>query len=270
VQIPLPDVKGRTDILELYLSKIAYDPSIDCDIMARLTFGMSGADLANLVNSAMLNAIKVGRSAMTMEDFSIAKDRHLIGVERSSKSITEEDKLKVAIHETGHALTGILTEGCLPIYKATILPRGDSLGVTVTLPDHEIHNYTRKEIIAKIDMQMGGRAAEEIFFKKSDMTSSCADDLKIASEAAYQTIRAGIFEEFGIHASPSLINVQEGVEQRNLVDFAVREVLTKSYERVKALLTTNKGLVEFVSQQLLKRETLTGEEIQDLVTQYRS
>jgi ATP-dependent Zn protease len=119
-------------------------------------------------------------------------------------------------------------------------------------------------------MQMGGRAAEEIFFTKSDMTSGCSHDLSTASKRAYSIIRSGIFEEFGIHASPSLINVKEGVEQRNLVDSAVREVMTKSYERVKALLTTNKGLVEFVSQQLLTRETLSGEEIKDLIAQYRS
>mmetsp|Transcript_20432 Transcript_20432/g.38244 ORF Transcript_20432/g.38244 Transcript_20432/m.38244 type:complete len:579 (-) Transcript_20432:2297-4033(-) len=270
IEIPLPDVKGREDILDLYLSKVNHDDTVNKEIMAKLTFGMTGADLANVINISILHALKLGNTLMTMEDFNYAKDRIVIGVERTSRGISEEDKLKIAIHEIGHALTGTLTDGCQPVYKTTILPKGDKIGVTITIPDHEIHNQTRKSTLALIDMAMGGRVAEEMFYSTTHLTLSCQDDMKSASDRAYRIIRSGIFDEYSIHASPRLLQTEEGEEQRNAVDRAVNDMMTKSYERVKQLLLANKDLVDFIASHLQKRETMTGEEIKELINQFRS
>mmetsp|Transcript_20433 Transcript_20433/g.38246 ORF Transcript_20433/g.38246 Transcript_20433/m.38246 type:complete len:577 (-) Transcript_20433:2299-4029(-) len=270
IEIPLPDIKGREDIIDLYLSKVNHDDSVNKEMMAKLTIGMSGADIANIINISILHAINHGNSSMTMEDFNYAKDRKLIGVDRTSMIRSDEDKRKIAIRETGHALTGILTEGCHPIYKCTILPKGSTLGKTISVPDHEIHNHTRKSVLAEIDMALGGRVAEEIFYSKTHMTVGSQSELKKASSRAYQIIRSGIFEEYGIHGSPDLFQIQEGEEQQNAVDRAVNDMMTKSYERVKQLLLANKDLVDFIASHLQKRETMTGEEIKELINQFRS
>lgn len=267
IDIPLPDIKGREQIIELYLSKIKFDISVDKTTIARGTTGMTGADLANLVNLAMLNAVKEGRKECSSVDIEVARDRIFMGVERRSHFLTPEEKMNTALHEVGHALTAYLTELYDPIHKITILPRGHALGVTMFLPEKDRYSETRKQILAAIDVSMGGRAAEEIFFGKDKMTEGCSDDLRKSTEIAYYHVKGGMFND-----KTGLINVNaleyEGIDQRNAIDKVVKDILNESYQRVLAKLRKNRDVLQSVATVLVEKETLTGEEFKGLVKDF--
>ena len=154
---------------------------------------MTGADLANLINIAMVNAVKNNKKKCDNSDLEFAKDRVLMGVHRRSLVMTPEEKMNTALHEVGHALTAVLTDGAEPLHKTTILPRGDSLGLTMLLPEKDKISMNRKQILASIDVMMGGRAAEELFLGRNHITTGCSDDLHKATQLAYHHVKGGMF-----------------------------------------------------------------------------
>lgn len=267
IDVPLPDKKGRAQILDLYLKKIYHDESITSEIVAKSSIGMTGADLANLVNLAVLNAVKEGRSACNIHDVEVSIDRIYMGVERRSLTLNDEEKLNTAIHEVGHALAAVYTKGADPLHKTTILPRGPSLGMTVSLPDKDKVSINREEVLAKIDVAMGGRAAEEIFLGVDNITTGCSDDLSKATQIAYHHVKGGMFDEI-----TGLVNLhsvdKEGSEQRAVIDDTVKKILDESYNRVKNKLVSNKSLLIHLAKNLVEKETLTKDEFTHIMSEF--
>ncbi|CAD8090634.1 unnamed protein product [Paramecium primaurelia] len=266
IHVPLPDVKGREQIFSYYLQKIKYDiQKVLPSNLARQTSGFSGADIQNMVNVAILNAIKYDRQIATTEDFEFAIDRIAMGVGRKNMHVSDKEKLMTAYHEGGHALTSLLTEGAMPLHKVTILPRGGALGFTSMLPEKDQLNYTRKGIIASIDVAMGGRAAEDLFLGKDDITSGCSNDLAKATDLAYMFVK-----QLGMDDKISLISIQSDRVKTSdqfdyMVDMEVKKILEESYNRVKNLLKVNESKLKDLATELVKRETLSAEEIKKLL-----
>ena len=263
VNIPLPDLRGRTEIIDLYLSKTTHDAEITPGNIATKTTGMTGAELANVVNIAALNAVKEGRTSCTMEDFENSIDRIKIGLAIRSYSMSEEEKMNTIYHELGHAVVGYFTQGAGEIHKVTILPRGMSLGHTSIIDPKESQQSTREEMLAHIDVCMGGRAAEEIFFGKENISAGCSSDLNNATRAAYYALRTGIFME-----GASYQDIRElGEDQRNVVDREVSNILDRSYERAKELIQDKVGLIEKLAMVLKEKETINKEEFINIANQ---
>jgi ATP-dependent metalloprotease len=184
VPVPLPDVKGRSQILKVHMKGVNVAPNVNTDIIARGTPGMSGADLANLVNQAAIKASKDASKFVKTEHLEWAKDKINMGAERRSAVITDESKKLTAYHEGGHALAAIYTKGAMPLHKVTVIPRGNALGITFQLPDGDVTGRTRKELIATLDVCMGGRVAEEIIFGPNEVSTGASSDLSNATATA--------------------------------------------------------------------------------------
>ncbi|CAD8199289.1 unnamed protein product [Paramecium pentaurelia] len=266
IHVPLPDVKGREQIFSYYLKKIKFDEKkVLPSNLARQTSGFSGADIQNMVNVAILNAIKNERQIAITEDFEFAIDRISMGIGRKNMHVSDKEKLMTAYHEGGHALTSLLTDGAMPLHKVTILPRGGALGFTAMLPEKDQLNYTRKGIIASIDVAMGGRAAEDLFLGKDDITSGCSNDLAKATDLAYMFVK-----QLGMDDKISLISIQSDRVKTSdqfdyMVDMEVKKILEESYNRVKTLLKTNENKLKELATELVKKETLSAEEIRKLL-----
>ena len=264
IDVPLPDLQGRTEIVQLYLDKIVHQKKIDPSIIARKTMGMTGADIANIINIAALHAVKEGGTVCLLEDIDYAIDRVKIGIEIRSYSMSEEEIMNTAYHEVGHALVAYLTKGTGDLHKITILPRGPSLGHTSILDTKENREFTRQEIMAQLDMLMGGRAAEEVFFGKQNITSGCASDLKHATRMAYEAIKTGMFGDRVGYAYPQDLE-QVSDSKRNEFDRTVSTLLSESYERAIEILCKNKDLVNKLAATLRENETLTKKQFDDIV-----
>lgn len=268
IDIPNPDIKGRTEILELYLSRVYVDPSVNKEEVARGTVGLTGADLANLVNIAMLHAIKNGRSAMTWHDIEFAKDRIYLGVERGSLALTAHDKHLTAIHEAGHALTAHFNKNAHPVHKITILPRGPALGVTHMLPKRDKVSITREEILAQVDVSMGGRVAEELIFGKDKLTSGCESDMQSATEMLYHHVSGGIFNELTGPMNTRIFGERLPPKTSELVMETVNSLMNQSYERTFAFLKSKQKVLEMLAKELVERETLDRNEFLRIVEKY--
>jgi ATP-dependent metalloprotease len=267
INIPLPDIKGREDIFKLYISKVSHDPSVDVGDMARMTFGNTGADIANLVNMAVLNSVKEGRDAFTMEDFELAIERTLMGVDRRSLVVTDEEKMNTALHEIGHVLTTLLTKGANRLYKVNILPRGNALGVTISVLEKDYHFTSMQELLARVDVSMGGRCAEELFTGRENLTTGCGGDMTSAIQNTYYAVSSGMFSDLtGIVFASSL--EEEGQTQRDLIDKSVEQVLKESRLRVMKLLKDNSGLCLYLAKHLKEKESLSAEQVLQLVEDY--
>ncbi|CAD8076415.1 unnamed protein product [Paramecium primaurelia] len=266
IHVPLPDVRGREQIFSYYLNKIKFDEKkVLPTNLARQTSGFSGADIQNMVNVAILNAIKYDRQIATTEDFEFAIDRISMGIGRKNMHVSDKEKLMTAYHEGGHALTSLLTDGAMPLHKVTILPRGGALGFTAMLPEKDQLNYTRRGIIASIDVAMGGRAAEDLFLGKDDITSGCSNDLAKATDLAYMFVK-----QLGMDDKISLISIQSDRQKTSdqydyMVDMEVKKILEESYNRVKTLLKSNENKLKSLATELVKKETLSAEEIRKLL-----
>ncbi|KAG9476657.1 hypothetical protein GDO78_003264 [Eleutherodactylus coqui] len=229
VTVPRPDVKGRTEILELYLAKIKYDPSIDAEIIARGTVGFSGADLENLVNQAALKAAVDGKDMVTMTEMEFAKDKILMGPERRSVVIDDKNKTITAYHESGHAIIAYFTKDAMPINKATIMPRGPTLGHVSLLPEKDRWNETRSQLLAQMDVSMGGRVAEEIIFGPEYVTTGASSDFTNATKIAKLMVtRFGMSEKLGVmtYSDTSKLSpeTQAAIEQEVRTLLKVRSV----------------------------------------------
>lgn len=260
VQVPLPDLKGRKEILELYLSRVPRSPMVNSTIIARGTPGSSGADLYNLVNSAAVKAALDGRPHVSMKELEWAKDKVLMGSERKSAVMTEQNRKLTAYHEGGHALMAVHTPHAFPIHKATIVPRGMALGMVHQLPENDVLNYSKAELFAQIDVCMGGRVAEEIIFGPEYITTGASNDLSKATSIARQMV-----VKYGMSERVGPLEVSEkaklSAETRRVVDAEVKSILETSYERTRKTLKERETQLHAVAQALLKYETLTADEI---------
>ena len=249
VIVPNPDVGGREKILKVHMRKVPLAPDVDPRVLARGTPGFSGADLANLVNEAALRAARVGKRLVTMADFEYAKDKVLMGTERRSMAMTDEEKKLTAYHEAGHALVAMHVPKSDPLHKVTIIPRGRALGVTMQLPERDHLSHTKQFLESRLAIMFGGRIAEEIIFGPENVTTGAASDIQVATQTARGMITAfGMSEKLGRvryqaneqevflgHAVTQTQNVSEATAQ--LIDQEVRRLIEEAEGRAKQILT---------------------------------
>ncbi|MEM8803582.1 MAG: ATP-dependent zinc metalloprotease FtsH, partial [Pseudomonadota bacterium] len=275
VQVPNPDIKGREKILGVHARKVPLGPDVDLRIIARGTPGFSGADLANLVNEAALMAARVGRRFVTMEDFENAKDKVMMGSERRSMVMTEDEKKLTAYHEAGHAVVGLNVPQHDPIHKATIIPRGRALGLVLSLPERDQLSVTLTKYKSKIAMAMGGRVAEELIFGPENVTSGAASDIQQVTRIARAMVtQFGYAEELGYidyaneqqsHLGAYSGGKEHSDEMQNIIDQKVKALVDEGYEEAKRILTEKADDLERLAQGLLEYETLTGNEITKVI-----
>jgi cell division protease FtsH len=275
VVVPLPDIRGREQILMVHMRKVPIAPDVKADILARGTPGMSGADLANLVNEAALFAARRNKRFVEMDDFEAAKDKIFMGAERRSMVISPEDKKKTAYHESGHAVIGMTLEGCDPVHKVSVIPRGRALGVTWSLPELDRFSLYRDQMLANIAMLFGGRVAEEIFV--GNISTGASNDFERATQIARDMVtRYGMSEALGpmvygenegeVFLGRSVTthkNISETTMQK--VDAEIRRILDQQYAVATKILTEGRDKVEAMTAALLEWETIDADQIADIM-----
>ncbi|MDO8983130.1 ATP-dependent zinc metalloprotease FtsH [Cypionkella sp.] len=274
IHVPHPDIKGREKILSVHARKVPSGPDVDLRVIARGTPGFSGADLANLVNEAALLAARVGRRFVTMSDFENAKDKVMMGAERRSMVLTDEQKEHTAYHEAGHAIVGMALPKCDPVYKATIIPRGGALGMVVSLPEIDRLNWHKDECKQKIAMTMAGKAAEILKWGEDTVSNGPSGDIQQASGLARAMVmRWGMSDAVG---NIDYAEAHEGyqgktaglsvsAETKMLIEQEVKGLIDEGYETARRILTERAEGFERLAKGLLEYETLTGEEIRKVV-----
>ncbi|MGD0975982.1 MAG: ATP-dependent zinc metalloprotease FtsH [Candidatus Korobacteraceae bacterium] len=274
VVVSRPDVRGREEILRVHTRKIPLNDDVDLTVLARGTPGFSGADLANMVNEAALNAARQNRKTVLMYDFELAKDKVLMGAERKSMILSDEEKKVTAFHEAGHALVAVLSKDADPLHKVTIIPRGMALGVTMQLPLDDKHTYTRDYLETRLAIMMGGRLAEELFL--GTMTTGAGNDIEQASELARKMVC-----EFGMSGlgpitfgkkEEQIFLGREISQHRDFsedtavkIDSEVRRLVDESYNAAKGILENNRQALTDIANALLEREVLDAHEVQMLL-----
>jgi cell division protease FtsH len=271
VVVPLPDIKGREQILNVHMRKVPLANDVESHIIARGTPGFSGADLANLVNESALFAARRNKKLVDMHDFEDAKDKIIMGAERKSMVMKEEEKRNTAYHESGHAIIARLIPGTDPVHKVTIIPRGRALGVTMQLPEEDRYSYTKDYLMSQIAILFGGRVAEEIFMHQ--MTTGASNDFERATDLARKIVtRFGMTLEMGPvvygeneseiflgRSVTSTKHVSEATMQK--IDETVRGILESQYNLARQLLTDNADKVELMAKMLLEKETINTQDI---------
>ncbi len=277
VVVSLPDIMGREKILKVHAKKISMAPDINLRTIARGTPGFSGADLANLVNEAALLAARKNKRIVTSVEFEEAKDKVMMGAERRSMVMTDEEKKLTAYHEAGHAIVTINEKAAYPIHKATIIPRGRALGMVMQLPEKDEVSQTREQLHAQMAIAMGGRVAEELIFGDDKVTTGAASDIEQATKRARAMVmRAGLSKELGpiaygeneeeVFLGRSVARQQNMSEETaKKVDAEIKKFVEKGYERAKKVLNEKIDDLHKLAKALLTYETLTGNEIKDLI-----
>src|SRR6266852_402818 len=274
VVVARPDVKGREEILRVHTRKVPIADDVDLSIIARGTPGFSGADLANLVNEAELWAERQNRKFVMMSDFEMSKDKVLMGVERKSMILSDEEKKNTAYHEAGHALVAAMTPGADPVHKVTIIPRGMALGLTMQLPEDDKHTYTREYLEAMLAVLMGGRSAEEIFL--GHITTGAGNDIERATDIARNMVCEWGMSELGPLAygkkDEAIFLGREIAQHRDYsedtaiqIDKEVKRIVNEGYENAKKLLLNNRDKLERIAQALLVREVIDANEVKLLM-----
>nr|GEX73071.1 ATP-dependent zinc metalloprotease FTSH 11, chloroplastic/mitochondrial [Tanacetum cinerariifolium] len=257
-----PDVKGRQEILDLYLQDKPLADDVDVKAIARGTPGFNGADLANLVNVAAIKAAVDGAEKLNASQLEFAKDRIIMGTERKTMYLSEDSKKLTAYHESGHAIVALNTDGAHPIHKATIMPRGSALGMVTQLPSNDETSVSRKQLLARLDVCMGGRVAEELIFGSDHITTGASSDLQSATELAqYMVSSCGMSDAIG----PVHIKERPGSEMQSRIDAEVVKLLRDAYERVRSLLKKHEKSLHTLANALLEYETLNAEEIKRIL-----
>eukprot|EP00963_Diacronema_lutheri_P013809 scaffold2732_cov346-Pavlova_lutheri.AAC.6 len=271
VVVPNPDVEGRKQILQSHFRGVKKAPDVDLEVIARGTPGFSGADLSNLVNVAALRAATLKLAAVNMESLEYAKDRIMMGTERKSAVISEENRRLTAYHEGGHALVALHTEGAHPVHKATIVPRGVSLGMVMQLPEKDETSISKQQLLAKLDVCMGGRVAEEMIFGDKNVTTGASSDLQQATRLARAMVtKYGFSPALGLAAQDYEDDGKSmSSETRVLVENEVKGLLDGAYARAKAILQGNEKELHVLAKSLLEKETLTGKQIRELLVSAR-
>jgi cell division protease FtsH len=277
VVVPLPDIVGREQILKIYSKKISIGPNVKLKTIAKGTPGFSGADLANLVNESALLAARKNKRVVTMQEFEDAKDKVMMGAERKSMVMTEDDKKLTAYHESGHAIVALNEKASDPIHKATIIPRGRALGAVWTLPERDKYSHSREYLEANISKAMGGRIAEELIFGHNKVTSGAASDIQMATKLAKDMVtRFGMSNELGpltygenedeVFLGRSITRQQHiSEETAKKVDAEIKKIVDTGYKRAKKILTEKIDDMHKLAKALTLYETLTGDEITDLI-----
>ena len=273
VVVPNPDVLGRERILQVHMKKVRVGPDVDARVIARGTPGFSGADLANIVNEAALLAARSGKRMVSMIDFEAAKDKVMMGAERRSMVMTEDEKKLTAFHEAGHALVGHFSPASDPIHKATIIPRGRALGMVMRLPEGDRISVSREKLEADIAVAMGGRVAEELIFGHDKVTAGASSDIEQATKIArHMVTHWGMSDKLGPisygenqqevflgHSVTQTKNVSE--ETAQLIDAEIRQLVDTGYEKARSLISDHIDRLDDLANALLEHETLTGDEI---------
>ena len=273
VVVGLPDVRGREEVLRVHVKKVPIADDVNLNVLARGTPGFSGADLANMVNEAALNAARANRKQVTMYDCELAKDKVLMGAERKSMLLTDEEKRVTAYHEAGHALVSVKRDHSDPIHKVTIIPRGMALGVTVYLPDDR-HNYTREYLETRLATAYGGRVAEEIFLNQ--MSTGAGSDIESATDLArrmvceYGMSRLGPLtfgkKEEQIFLGREIAQHRDFSEETaRQIDLEVRRLIDEAYQSAHSIIDSNRDVMHRIAAALLERETIDAEEVRMLI-----
>mmetsp|Transcript_21683 Transcript_21683/g.60293 ORF Transcript_21683/g.60293 Transcript_21683/m.60293 type:complete len:661 (+) Transcript_21683:653-2635(+) len=265
VVVPNPDIEGRRQILEAHFKNVPKAKDVDLKVIARGTPGFSGADLANIVNIAALKAARDGSDAVTQTNLEYAKDRIIMGAERKSAVISEQNRKITAYHEGGHALVAMFTEGALPVHKATIVPRGMALGMVTQLPDSDNTSISRRQLLAKLDVCMGGRVAEELIFGEKEITTGASSDFEQATKMAQAMVT-----KYGMSGSLGAVSLEYenqamSSETRKLVEAEVEALVKSAYENAKRILKTHEKELHTLANALLEHETLSGQQITEML-----
>ena len=278
VTVGLPDIRGREQILKVHMRKVPIDDRVEASVIARGTPGMSGADLANLVNEAALFAARSGRRLVIMEHFEKAKDKIMMGAERKSMVMSEKERSNTAYHEAGHAIVGRLMPQHDPVYKVSIIPRGRALGVTMFLPEEDRYSFSKQQILSQICSLYGGRIAEEMTLGKEGVTTGASNDIQRATEMARNMVtKWGLSEELG----PLLYSEDEGEvflgrsaasqaktvsgDTAKAIDKEVRNIIDTCYAKAQGVLEKHKDMMEMMKDALMEYETIDSKQIDDIM-----
>ena len=277
VVVPLPDIRGREQILKVHMRKVALGDNVKANIIARGTPGFSGADLSNLVNEAALFAARANKKLVDMEEFERAKDKIMMGAERRSLVMSEEEKRLTAYHEAGHAIVGRLVPSHDPVYKVTIIPRGRALGVTMFLPEEDRLSYSKELLDSQISSLFGGRIAEELIFDASKVTTGASNDIERATQLARNMVtKWGLSEKLG----PLTYSEEEDEvflgrsitqhkaisdETSHAIDKEIRNIINKNYKRSEQILKKNIDKLHLMADALIKYETIDADQIDDIM-----
>ncbi len=277
VVVPLPDIRGREQILKVHLRKVPIDDDVKASIIARGTPGFSGADLANLINEAALFAARSNKRLVDMEDMEKAKDKIMMGAERKSMVMSEDEKRNTAYHEAGHAIVGLMVPSHDPVYKVTIIPRGRALGVTMFLPEEDRYSYSKERLESSICSLFGGRIAEELIFGAEKVTTGASNDIQRTTELARNMVtKWGLSERLG----PMTYSEEEGEvflghsvaqhknvsdETTHVIDEEIRAIVDKNYTRAREILTENLDKLHAMTDALMKFETIDSDQIKDIM-----
>jgi cell division protease FtsH len=276
VVVSRPDVRGREGILKVHTRKIPLDDDVDVSVIARGTPGFTGADLANLVNEAALNAARYNKKVVTMSDFELSKDKVMMGAERRSMVISDAEKKITAYHEAGHTLVGLKVPSADPVHKVTIIPRGMALGVTQQLPEADRHSYTKEYLLGQIAILMGGRIAEEIYLGADKITTGASNDIERATELARSMVCEYGMSELGpltfgkkdeqIFLGREIAQHRDFSEDTAIkIDQEVKKLISEQYERARQIITEFNDAMVRLSEALLERESLDGVQIRRIV-----
>jgi cell division protease FtsH len=277
ITVPNPDVLGREQILRVHMRKLPLAPDVDTKVIARGTPGFSGADLANLVNEAALIAARANKRVVTMSDFEHAKDKVLMGAERRSMVMTEDEKALTAYHEAGHALVSIYVKGNDPLHKVTIIPRGRAMGVTMSLPERDRYGYKKNEILGRLAMMFGGRVAEELIYGADYVTTGAGNDIHQATDLVRRMVTEwGMSERLGPlryseneeevflgHQMGKRKNVSEHTAQ--MIDEEIHRIIAEAEETARKVLTEHSDELELLAKALLEYETLDANEVNKVI-----
>ena len=277
VVVPLPDIRGREQILKVHMRKVPIDDNVKASIIARGTPGFSGADLANLINEAALFAARANKRLVDMDDMEKAKDKIMMGAERKSMVMNETEKRNTAYHEAGHAIVGLKVPSHDPVYKVSIIPRGRALGVTMFLPEEDRYSYSKERLESSISSLFGGRLAEELIFGAEKVTTGASNDIQRTTELARNMVtKWGLSERLG----PMTYSEEEGEvflghsvaqhknvsdETTHVIDEEIRAIVDRNYERARDILTENLDKLHAMSDALMKYETIDTLQINDIM-----